>query len=142
MGQEIILRHIYYDFDKYYIRSDAANDLDYLALVMNEYPSMEIALASHTDSRVDFEYNEWLARKRSKSARSYLINKGIASYRINKAEGYGETQLVNDCADGVECTEKEHQRNRRTVVTITKVNQKLKIKTVTEPRVIDRKEGK
>ena len=139
VGQEITLNNIYYDFDKYYIRSDAANDLDYLVLIMNEYPSMEIALASHTDSRGKTDYNRWLSRNRSKSAKKYLINKGIQPYRINKAVGYGETSHVNDCYDGIECSEAEHQRNRRTVVTITKINQPVKINTVSEPRVIDRK---
>lgn len=141
VGQEITLHHIYYDFDKHYIRSDASNDLDYLVLVMNEYPSMEISLASHTDSRGDTDYNRWLSRNRSKSAKKYLINKGIDSYRINKAVGFGETVHVNDCYDGVECSEEEHQRNRRTVVTITRINQSVPVRTVAEPRVIDRKPG-
>ncbi|MEM1121894.1 MAG: OmpA family protein [Bacteroidota bacterium] len=141
VGQEITLNQIYYDFDQHYIRADAANDLDYLILVMQEYPSMEIALASHTDSRGETDYNRWLSRSRSKSAKKYLIENGIEPYRINKAVGYGETQHVNDCYDGVECSEEEHQRNRRTVVTITKLDQAVKVNRVAEPRVIDRKPG-
>jgi len=141
VGQEITLNHIYYDFDKDNIRADAANDLDYLVLVMNEYPSMEISLASHTDSRGDTDYNRWLSRNRSKSAKKYLINQGIAPSRIHKAIGFGETVHVNDCYDGVECSEEEHQRNRRTVVTITRLDQSVKVKTVAKPRVIDRKPG-
>ncbi len=141
VGQEITLNHIYYDFDKDNIRADASNDLDYLVLVMNEYPSMEISLASHTDSRGDTDYNRWLSRNRSKSAKQYLINQGIAEYRIHKAIGFGETTHVNDCYDGVECSEEEHQRNRRTVVTITRLDEQVKVKTIAKPRVIDRKPG-
>lgn len=141
VGQEITLNHIYYDFDKHYIRADAANDLDYLIVVMNEYPSMEISLASHTDSRGETDYNRWLSRNRSKSAKQYLIEQGIDEYRINKIVGFGETQHVNDCYDDVECSEEEHQRNRRTVVTITRLDQSVPVKTIANPRVIDRKPG-
>ena len=95
VGQEITLNNIYYDFDKDNIRADAANDLDFLVIAMNEYPSMEIALSSHTDSRGDNDYNRWLSRNRSKSAKEYLINKGIAPYRITKVSGFGETKHVN-----------------------------------------------
>ena len=141
VGQEITLHHIYYDFDQHYIRSDAANDLDYLVLVMNEYPSMEVSLASHTDSRGEIDYNRWLSRKRSKSAKKHLIEQGIEEYRINKIEGFGETRHVNDCYDGVECSEEEHQRNRRTIITITRLDQSVPIKMIGDPRVIDRKPG-
>ena len=108
---------------------------------MNEYPSMEISLASHTDSRGDTDYNRWLSRNRSKSAKKYLINQGIKEYRINKIEGFGETRHVNDCYDGVECSEEEHQRNRRTIITITRLDQRVPIKMIGNPRVIDRKPG-
>ncbi len=141
VGQEITLNNIYYDFDRDNIRADAANDLDYLVVIMNEYPSMEISLASHTDSRGETDYNRWLSRNRSKSAKQYLIEQGIESYRIHKAIGFGETRPINDCYDGVECSEEEHQRNRRTMVTIEKFNQNVLIKTIAQPRVIDRKPG-
>lgn len=141
VGQEITLNHIYYDFDEHYIREDAANDLDYLIVVMNEYPSMEVSLASHTDSRGETDYNRWLSRNRSKSAKQYLIEQGIEEYRITKIAGFGETQHVNDCYDFVECSEEEHQRNRRTVVTITRLDENVPVKTVANPRVIDRKPG-
>lgn len=141
IGQEITLHHIYYDFDESYIRADAAFDLDYLDLLMQEYPSMEISLASHTDSRGETDYNRWLSKKRAKASKAYLIEKGIDAYRINQSTGYGESQHVNDCYDGVECSEEEHQRNRRTVVTITKLDENLKVKTIAKPRVIDRRDG-
>ena len=141
VGQEITLNNIYYDFDKDNIRADAANDLDYIAMIMNEYQSMEISLASHTDSRGETDYNRWLSRNRSKSAKQYLIERGIESYRIHKALGFGETRHVNDCYDGVECSEEAHQKNRRTVVTIENFNQNVPVKTLAKPRVIDRRPG-
>ncbi len=127
IGQVITLRDIYYDFDKYNIRADASNDLNYLILLMNQYPSMEISLSSHTDSRGTRNYNQWLSRKRAKSAQQYLIAKGVSFYRINDSAGFGETQPVNDCYDNIDCSEEEHQLNRRTEITITRIDAPVEI---------------
>jgi outer membrane protein OmpA-like peptidoglycan-associated protein len=139
VGQEITLNDIYYDFDKFDIRPDAAHDLDFLVLLMKEYPIMEIALSSHTDSRGKAKYNRWLSRKRAESAKKYLIRNGIAARRINQSLGFGESQPVNDCTDGVNCTEAEHQQNRRTVVKITRFDDAIKIKKKSTPRVINKR---
>lgn len=123
VGQVITLQHIYYDFDKYYIRTDAAAELDYLVALMNFYPSLEIGMDSHTDCRGTNGYNEWLSRKRAKSSRQYLIDKGVSSHRIHYANGQGEYYLANYCEDGIDCSEDEHQLNRRTEITITQFNE-------------------
>ena len=114
------MHHVYYDFDKYYIREDASEELDYVAALMKFYPSMQIALESHTDSRATDRYNNWLSRKRAESAAAYLMKMGVESYRITSANGMGERRLTNRCADGVECTEEEHQMNRRTEIKVTR----------------------
>jgi len=72
-----------------------------------------IELGSHTDSRGKGDYNLTLSQKRAESAVQYIISRGIEKNRIT-ARGYGETQLVNKCANGVICTKEEHQLNRRT----------------------------
>ncbi|MCB0573811.1 MAG: OmpA family protein, partial [Saprospiraceae bacterium] len=77
------------------------------------YPDMKIELSSHTDSRGNDQYNEELSQKRAESARSWIVAKGVSPDRI-VAKGYGEKQLLNECANGVECTEEQHQVNRRT----------------------------
>lgn len=118
-GTRIGLRNIYYDYDKYSIRQDAARDLDRLAEIMAKYPDIEIKLESHTDSRGTDEYNQKLSERRAKSALEYLSGKGIDKSRMSSV-GFGESQLVNECADGVECPEEKHQENRRTVFEITK----------------------
>jgi outer membrane protein OmpA-like peptidoglycan-associated protein len=79
---------------------------------------MKIDIRSHTDSRQTHRYNEVLSERRAKSTRDWLIKNGISPERLT-AKGYGETQLVNKCADGVECTEAEHQLNRRSQFIIT-----------------------
>lgn len=109
---------IYFDLDKWNIRPDAAIDIAKILDVLNEYPTMKIDIRSHTDSRQTHRYNEILSDKRAKSTRDWLIKNGIAPERLT-AKGYGETQLVNKCADGVECTEAEHQLNRRSQFIIT-----------------------
>ncbi|SFW56369.1 OmpA family protein [Cellulophaga fucicola] len=104
---------IFFNFDKSYIRQDAGEELDKLVSVMNEYPEMRIKIESHTDARGNNAYNKYLSDKRAKSTEKYIISKGIDPSRIISAIGYGEEQLINECADGVSCTRKEHQENRR-----------------------------
>jgi outer membrane protein OmpA-like peptidoglycan-associated protein len=109
----IVLENIYYDLDKWFIREDAAKELDRLVQVMVDNPKLNIELSSHTDSRAGDNYNLVLSDKRAKAAVQYLISKGVDGKRM-KWKGYGETKLVNHCKNNVECTEEEHQKNRRT----------------------------
>ncbi|WP_240531857.1 OmpA family protein [Maribacter sp. 4G9] len=104
---------IHFDFDKSYIRTDAAKELDKLISVMNEYPQMVIKIESHTDSRGSDVYNKYLSDRRAKSTRDYIISKGIAPERIQSAIGYGEERLLNECNGSVHCTEEKHYLNRR-----------------------------
>jgi len=121
-GMVIELYNVYFDFDKYNIRPDASSDLDVLYNLLIKYPNMKGELGAHTDSRGTFEYNVKLAQNRANSAMKYLISKGIDKSRLT-AKGYGETMLKNKCADGVECTETEHQRNRRIEFTVNYKNE-------------------
>ena len=109
---------IYFDLDKWNIRPDAAIDIAKILDVLNQYPTMKIDIRSHTDSRQTHKYNEVLSERRAKSTRDWLIKHGIAPERLT-SKGYGETQLVNKCADNVECSEAEHQLNRRSQFIIT-----------------------
>ena len=104
---------IHFNFDKSYIRTDAALELDKLVAVMNDSPNMVIKIESHTDSRGDAVYNKYLSDKRAKSTRDYIIAQGIDPSRIESAIGYGEEQLLNNCDGTVRCTEEQHYLNRR-----------------------------
>lgn len=119
-GQTFVLKNIYYDLNKYFIRPDAAVELDKLVQIMKENPTMKIELSSHTDSRGSDAYNLKLSQNRAESAVKYIISKGINADRII-AKGYGETRLVNECSNGVKCSEAQHQENRRTEVLITEM---------------------
>ena len=103
---------IYFDLDKSFIRKDAAFELEKILVVMKQYPKMKIDVRSHTDSRQTAEYNIGLSNRRAKATVQWLTKNGIASNRLT-GKGYGESQLINNCADGVSCTEAEHQLNRR-----------------------------
>jgi len=120
LGKCFGITMIYFDLDKSNIRREAALDLEKILDVLKENPNMEIDVRSHTDSRQTFKYNEALSDRRAKSTISWLIKNGIDAKRLT-GKGYGESQLINKCADGVECTEEEHQRNRRSEFIITKL---------------------
>ncbi|POY37776.1 flagellar motor protein MotB [Solitalea longa] len=105
-------KNIYFDFDKFNIRKTAIKDLNQLVQVMKNNPTMSIELRAHADSRGSDSYNLALSKKRAQSVINYLVTKKINKKRI-KAKSYGESQPVNNCRDGVKCTEKEFQQNRR-----------------------------
>ncbi|WP_166923550.1 OmpA family protein [Flavobacterium poyangense] len=118
LGKCFGIKMIYFDLDKSNIRPEAALDLEKILAVLNDNPTMKLDIRSHTDSRATFKYNEVLSEHRAKSTIGWLIQNGIAANRLT-GRGYGETELVNKCADGVPCTEAEHQENRRSEFIIT-----------------------
>lgn len=118
LGKCFGIKNIYFDLDKSNIRTEAALDLEKILDVLNQYPNMKLDIRSHTDSRASFKYNEALSDRRAKSTISWLVKNGISPDRFT-GKGYGETQLVNKCSDGVNCTEDEHQMNRRSEFIIT-----------------------
>jgi outer membrane protein OmpA-like peptidoglycan-associated protein len=106
------IRIIYFDLDKHFVREDAALELQKIADIMKTYPQMNIDVRSHTDSRSAATYNQQLSQRRADATREWLIVQGIAPERL-KSSGYGESKLVNGCADEIICTEEQHQENRR-----------------------------
>ncbi len=114
------LEDIYFDLNKWNIRPDAAVELDKLVAIMEKYPTLEIELRAHTDSRGSDAFNEKLSDKRAKSAAAYIVAKGIEINRL-QGKGYGETLLLNECGDGVKCSSEQHQWNRRVECKILKI---------------------
>ncbi len=118
------IKIIYFDLDKSFIRPDAAVELAKILDVMEQNPTMEIDVRSHTDCRQTAKYNRTLSNKRAKSTIMWLVEKGIAKSRLT-GKGYGESQLVNDCGceptNESNCTEEQHQANRRSEFIITKL---------------------
>ena len=114
-NNEIVIKTnpIYFDLDKCEITNEAIIELEKIFEILKKYPNIHISIRSHTDSRAESHYNLKLSEERAKVSVKWLICKGINPLRLN-SEGFGETQLVNKCFDGVDCTEEEHKLNRRT----------------------------
>ena len=112
------IKMIYFDLNKSFIRPDAVIELEKILDVMKSNPTMNIDVRSHTDSRQTAAYNIALSTRRAKSTVEWLVKKGIKASRLT-SKGYGESKLVEPCPDGVECSEEQHQLNRRSEFIIT-----------------------
>ena len=121
--QKFVMENIFYDFDKWNILTESEVELNKLVKIMNDNPDWKVELGSHTDARGTDSYNMLLSKKRSDSAVGYIVKSGISKDRII-AKGYGETQLVNHCKNGVECTDEVHRQNRRTEFKILEMGDK------------------
>ena len=120
-GDIFKLNNIYYDLDKFFIRKDAAKELDKTVLpLLEKYPEMKVEIRSHTDARSGDSYNMQLSENRARAVVDYLAQRGIDSSRL-VSNGYGESEPANECVDGVQCKESQHQENRRTEFRILSV---------------------
>ena len=108
---------LYHDFDRASVQELYSDELIIIYNLMQANPTVIVEIASHTDARGPSSYNEKLSTRRAGEVAEYLSQKGIDTSRFN-AIGYGESQPINGCADGVKCTEEQHQENRRTEVRI------------------------
>ncbi|HKK37783.1 MAG TPA: OmpA family protein, partial [Cryomorphaceae bacterium] len=103
---------IFYDYDKANISPSAQPALDKLAKLLKDNPEVKIEIHSHADARGGDSYNLNLSNRRAQSVVDYLVRKGVSKANLG-SKGFGESQPVNKCIDGVECSEAEHQENRR-----------------------------
>jgi outer membrane protein OmpA-like peptidoglycan-associated protein len=123
LAEILALSPIYFDLDKWSIRPDAEVELAKIIQIMNENPKIKIELGSHTDCRGSASYNMTLSDRRAKSSAQYIQERISDPNRIY-GKGYGESNLVNHCeCEGnkvTDCSEEEHQQNRRTEFRIVK----------------------
>ncbi len=117
LDKSIVLENIYYEFNEDFITDAAALELDKLVSILQDNPSINIELSSHTDARASNEFNQELSQRRAESAVNYLMESGIDPGRIT-AKGYGEEQLIIKNA----VTEEQHQVNRRTEFKVVGIN--------------------
>jgi outer membrane protein OmpA-like peptidoglycan-associated protein len=124
LAKLIDIKPIYFDRSKFNIRADAAIELDKIVKIMNEYPTMEIELGSHTDCRGTIQQNETLSNNRAIASAEYIKKKITNPTRIY-GKGFGESKLISDCpCEGAvksTCSEEDHQKNRRTEFIIIKM---------------------
>jgi outer membrane protein OmpA-like peptidoglycan-associated protein len=123
LGQLLDLKTIYFDLDKYNIRPDAETELDKIVKVMNDNSGITVELSSYCDCRESKAYNQKLSDNRANATANYIKTRITNPERIY-GKGYGKTHLVNGCACddnvGSNCTDAEHQVNRRTEFLIVK----------------------
>jgi len=112
-------KDVLYDYNKWKLRKPGKAELDKVVALLKDNPTLKIEMGSHTDSRGTDKYNQRLSEKRAKTCSDYLIKAGIDQSRVSSV-GYGETQLVNECKDGVKCSDAKHQENRRTTIKLSK----------------------
>ena len=117
LGCRLKLQPIYFDYGAHIIRKDAEVELAKILHALKSYPNLRIHIESHTDSRSSDTFNMKLSQRRANATLQWLVSNGINANRLT-SRGYGETQLLNQCANGVECPEKDHQLNRRSVFVI------------------------
>ena len=117
LGCRLSLEPIYFGFDRFNIDSDAKVELAKILAAMQEYKELNIHIESHTDARGEDLYNELLSEKRAQSTLNWLVDQGIDRNRLS-AKGYGEKQLVNECFNGIKCSEEDDQLNRRSMFII------------------------
>lgn len=120
LAKKLALLPIYFDLGKANIRPDAVLELTKIKNLLIEFPTISIEIRSHTDSRDTFKNNENLSTRRAVATQNWLIDNGIEKSRLS-AKGYGETQLLNHCSDGIPCSEEDHQLNRRSEFIVTRI---------------------
>jgi outer membrane protein OmpA-like peptidoglycan-associated protein len=114
-----VIEDIYYDFNSADISPGSVPKLDKIIEVMSQNTSLKLNITSHTDSKGEDNYNKTLSQKRAQKVMDYFILQGISKDRL-VAKGVGESQILNRCKNGVDCSETEHQLNRRTEFKFTK----------------------
>ncbi len=119
--ETVTLNDLLYETNSHVLASDLLPSLDSIANNLKKFPNTNILIISHTDSKGSDDYNRELSLKRSLSVMDYLESKGVAIEKMRPA-GRGELELLNECADGVPCTEEQHRENRRTEIQIFRGN--------------------
>ncbi|MFI5219527.1 MAG: OmpA family protein, partial [Bacteroidia bacterium] len=119
---------VYFDFDKANIRSDGSKIMMEVLQFVQAHPEVRLLMNSYCDSRGTNAYNEKLSKRRAESATQWLVNNGMDRRVVEKMEWAGETMLMNKCSDGSNCTEEDHQKNRRTEIRVIRVDRGLTMK--------------
>ncbi len=112
------LGYVYFDLNSSALGNKSKTILDSLFLIMEEIPSLNLKITSHTDARGTSNYNDWLSKRRVDKTEEYLLAKGVADARL-ETEAFGERKLLNECDDTTYCTEEKHAVNRRSEFIIT-----------------------
>lgn len=117
---KLILNPIFFNLNKDNITVEAETELQKIVQILKDFPTVKISIQGHTDSRQSFSYNMKLSERRAKSIMNYIVSNGIQKERVSFI-AYGESRLLNKCADGIPCSEEEHKLNRRCEFIVTEM---------------------
>jgi len=121
LGKKFKIENIYYDSNKATIPKKVLPNLRKLLYTLLDNPQIIVELGSHADSRGSDDYNLALSQRRADAAVDYVVQQGVDRKRI-RSKGFGETMLVNQCSNGVKCSDKQHEQNRRTEFVIVGID--------------------
>ena len=110
---------IHFDYSLWYLRRESRERLGKVIQIMKDNPGIVIEIGTHTDIRGNSAYNKGLSQKRSDSVKEFLIKNGIEPNRL-VSKGYGESQPLVTCKTVADCTEEDHEWNRRCEFVIVK----------------------
>jgi outer membrane protein OmpA-like peptidoglycan-associated protein len=116
---------LYFNYSSFTLRNDAKLILRNNLEVLQKNPELIIVINGYSDARGQEKFNKYLSANRANSVKKYLIQEGIEIARIKSVEGLGESGLLNDCSDGIQCSEEQHQQNRRVEIKIINPDHKL-----------------
>jgi len=121
VGAKIVLKNIFFDFDKATLRRISNVELDKLYKLLNTNKGLKVEISGHTDSKGSVEYNVKLSKERAEAVVNYLIEKGINKNQMI-AKGYGKSKPMADNynADGSDNTE-NMQLNRRVELEVVEI---------------------
>ncbi|MGZ4099446.1 MAG: OmpA family protein [Bacteroidia bacterium] len=109
----------YFEFNQYSLNENSKSVLDNNIEVLKNNHTLNVIINGYADSRGTEAYNKGLSAKRAQAVKQYLLDNGIETRRILSIHAFGEKELVNNCSDGVECTEEQHAQNRRVEFQVT-----------------------
>jgi outer membrane protein OmpA-like peptidoglycan-associated protein len=127
-GDKVSIPNIYFDFNSSKLQEKSFPILENIVSYLSERPDMKVELSAHTDAVGSDAYNLKLSNERALSCYNNLIEGGVPAKQL-LYKGYGETQLVNNCKNGVTCSEQENEVNRR-----------VELKVLSEGEVIGKEE--
>lgn len=119
-GEKFVFRNMYFAYSSTVLSDSSETDINRMVIYLKEHPGVSVEISAHTDSRGSDSYNQKLSENRAISVVQTLVKKGIDPKRLN-GKGYGESQLLNGCKDGVSCAETLHSINRRIEMKIIRV---------------------
>jgi outer membrane protein OmpA-like peptidoglycan-associated protein len=120
LGELFDVKPIYYESNKFTLSQSSKKELDRVAIVLQDNKGLSVELGSHTDSKGSDETNLVLSKNRAQAVYDYLVMRGVSKSRLT-FQGFGEKKLKNRCKNGVNCSETEHQKNRRTEYRVSSI---------------------